>query len=197
MMSSTKGILAFAFSAAAALVLAWQPGEGIQTDFPQDQWPQIRREMSEARLSHAKVEFSKRSRAYDFSGEIQTPFYRGADFVQKHLDKLDSLTYDEVMAKANPEVVGVVLETQHMNRAEAEAVQVALKVDGRTVQPFRDQLNSCILKVVGYYGERRFVANRSFYFESKDLKGAKSLEVLIFEGEAKVHAIEVPVRKLQ
>jgi hypothetical protein len=196
-MSVNKGVLAASLATVAVLAFGWQPGQGIQTEFPQDQWVQIRQEMSEARLSHLRVEFSKRSRAYDYSGEIQTPFFRGADFVQGNKGRLGALTYDEVMARANPEVVGVVLETQHMNRANSQAVLLALKVDGRTIQPFRDTLNSCILKIVGYYGERRFVTNRSFYFESKELMGAKSLEVLLFEDESKVHTIEIPVQKLR
>lgn len=187
-------LLAAALVSAAA---ARREGEGIQTAFSADQWPSLLNDLKDAKLDRHPYHMSKRTRAFDHDVRVLTPFAKAALFVQADKKDEASLTFEAVAKHLDPSTILVLVESQHRAQKSAEGVTAALKVDGRMVDPVLEGIDHTMYKTVGYYAEKMFVCQKRFVFDMQELKGAKSLALVLTEPEGKTLDMEIDLAKLR
>ncbi len=187
-------VVRFVFFCALSLSLFAAETEwrnGIQTAFPNDQWTNLLGDLREVHLNRGPYRITKRTRVFDHEVRIVTPFAAAAEKVQGLRGGARNATYEHVAKELAGTRLLVKLHTMCRSQPLAEAVTIALRVDGRSVQPILDRLEMSQLKSVGFYAEPFYIVDRTFFFELSEIVGAKAVSVLVFEDEGE--AIELPV----
>ncbi len=187
-------VLVGALVSAAA---AWRQGDGIQTSFSASDWPALLNDLRDVNLERSPYHLDKRTRAYDHEARILTPFAKAALFVQADKKRAASLTYDELAKHLDPSVLLVRTESQHRAQKDAEGVTVAFKADGKVVEPVLEGIESTMYRTVGYYAEKMFVCQKRFVFNVDELKGARSLTLILYESDGKALEMDVDLAKLR
>jgi hypothetical protein len=190
-MNRLAKVIAVGLMSVSVLAASMEWKSGIQTSFSENQWPSLLESLQAARCDRAPYRLTKRTRAFDYRVHLVTPFCAAAAKVQSRRDASAPLTFDTVRAELDSARLGVNLQTMHRSVDGAQAVTLALRADGKMVQPLMDRLEKSQLRSIGFYAEPFYVVDRSFDFDLAEVSRAKKLSVVIFESDSK--QVEVPV----
>lgn len=174
--------------------------QSLVTEVPSANWPAVLAQLKTLRPDKAPYRLTHRCRAYDEEILIQTPMVRAAAFVEMSKKEGKTVTPEQVAKVFDPHRLVIELHTYHRNVEKAGAVEISLEVNGKPVHPLQSTLITTQLKSVGFYAEPFYYGTKQFVFAMDELKGAKSLTVVIVESEdkgAEIHQMPVDLPKLQ
>ncbi len=171
--------------------------DGIVTELPASPWTTVLGELKSLKFERAPYHLLKRSRAYDHDILIETPMARAAAYVQANKKDPKALAPEAVARAFDPS--RLIIETKTFNHAieHSQGVLLALRVDGRVLQPVKDDLISTTLKSVGFYADPLYVTIKQFMFSMDDIRGAKAMSVMIIEPDNTTYELPLDLARLK
>jgi hypothetical protein len=174
--------------------------QSLVTEVPAGGWAAALEQVQKIKPDRAPYRLTHRCLAYDEEIFIQTPLARVALFLQASKKEHRHPTPEEVAKVFDPNRLILESRTLHRTIEKAGAVELNLIVNGKSIYPQRSELLTTYLKSVGYYADPMYLGTRQYTFDMSDLKGVKSLQVVIVESEdkdAEIHKIPVDLAKLR